>query len=101
MKAPDASVGNTENFTFQARALLDQVAGVAESLPACATFADALRTMEIIQAVVTSVRQLRASDYLSRTPRTGVGLGVVEGVLGGPLLVEDEPVGQAEGGAGN
>ncbi|MFB7998623.1 hypothetical protein ACFC4G_38065 [Streptomyces sp. NPDC056002] len=48
MKAPDASVGNAENFTFQARALLDQVAGVAESLPACATFADALRTMEII-----------------------------------------------------
>ncbi|WP_228044207.1 hypothetical protein [Streptomyces ferrugineus] len=41
----------------QARAFLDQVAGVAEPLPACATFADALRTMEIIQAVVASSRE--------------------------------------------
>ncbi|MFE6756092.1 hypothetical protein ACFVDQ_21225 [Streptomyces sp. NPDC057684] len=47
MEAPGVGGGNAENFTFQARALLDQVAGVAGSLPACATFADALRTMEI------------------------------------------------------
>ncbi|MFJ4821513.1 hypothetical protein [Streptomyces sp. NPDC088801] len=47
---------NGDNFTYQARAFLDQVAGVAEPLPACATFADALRTMEIIQAVVESSR---------------------------------------------
>ncbi|MFB6679237.1 hypothetical protein ACFCWG_43955 [Streptomyces sp. NPDC056390] len=87
MEAPGVGGGSAENFTFLARSLLDQVAGVAESLPACATFADALRTMEIIQAVVTSVRQLRAGDHLSRTPRTSVGLGVVEGVLGGPVLV--------------
>ncbi|MFD4714762.1 hypothetical protein ACFWN5_34515 [Streptomyces sp. NPDC058430] len=50
MEAPVVGGGNAENFTFQARALLDQVAWVAESLPACVTFADALRTMEIIQA---------------------------------------------------
>jgi predicted dehydrogenase len=46
--------GNAEMFTYQARAFLDQVAGVADPIPACATFADALRTMEIIQAVVES-----------------------------------------------
>jgi predicted dehydrogenase len=45
---------NADNFTYQARAFLDQVAGVTEPLPTCATFADALRTMEIIRAVVES-----------------------------------------------
>ncbi|MFF4522812.1 Gfo/Idh/MocA family protein [Streptomyces bluensis] len=54
MEAPGVGGGNAEMFTFQARAFLDQVAGVADPLPACATFADALRTMEIIQAVVDS-----------------------------------------------
>jgi predicted dehydrogenase len=54
MEAPGVGGGNAEMFTYQARAFLDQVAGVADPLPACATFADALRTMEIIQAVVES-----------------------------------------------
>ena len=48
--------GNAEYFTYQARAFLDQVTGVADPLPACASFADALRTMEIIQAVVRSAQ---------------------------------------------
>jgi predicted dehydrogenase len=56
MEAPGVGGGNAEMFTFQARAFLDQVAGVADPLPACASFADALRTMEIIQAVVESDR---------------------------------------------
>jgi len=54
MEAPGVGGGNAEMFTYQARAFLDQVAGVAEPLPACATFADALRTMRIIRAVVES-----------------------------------------------
>ncbi|MBA2813547.1 Gfo/Idh/MocA family oxidoreductase [Streptomyces sp. KM273126] len=54
MEAPGVGGGNAEMFTFQARAFLDRIAGVADPLPACATFADALRTMEIIQAVVDS-----------------------------------------------
>ncbi|WP_033329802.1 hypothetical protein, partial [Streptomyces yerevanensis] len=56
------------------------------------------------------VRQLRPGDDLPRAARTGLGLGVVEEVLGGPVLVErgppaqaqdveGEPVGQAEAGA--
>ncbi|CDR17870.1 Gfo/Idh/MocA family protein [Streptomyces iranensis] len=57
MEAPGVGGGNAEMFTYQARAFLDQVAGVAEPLPPCATFADALRTMEIIQAVVESSRR--------------------------------------------
>ncbi|WP_086565061.1 Gfo/Idh/MocA family protein [Streptomyces africanus] len=56
MEAPGVGAGNADHFTYQARAFLDQVAGVAEPLPACATFADALRTMEIIRAVVESSR---------------------------------------------
>jgi predicted dehydrogenase len=54
MEAPGVGGGNAEMFTYQARAFLDQVAGVPDPIPACATFADALRTMEIIQAVVES-----------------------------------------------
>jgi predicted dehydrogenase len=54
MVAPGVGGGNTENFTYQARAFLDQVAGVADPLPRGATFAEALHTMEIIQAVVRS-----------------------------------------------
>jgi predicted dehydrogenase len=56
MEAPGVGGGNAEMFTYQARAFLDQVAGVADPIPACASFADALRTMEIIQAVVESSR---------------------------------------------
>jgi predicted dehydrogenase len=54
MEAPGVGGGNAEMFTYQARAFLDQVAGAADPLPACASFADALRTMEIIQAVAES-----------------------------------------------
>lgn len=54
MEAPGVGASNADNFTYQARAFLDQVAQVAEPLPACATFANALRTMEIIRAVVQS-----------------------------------------------
>ena len=35
---------------------LDQIAGVADPLPRNATFADGLRSMEIIDAVVRSAR---------------------------------------------
>jgi len=56
MEAAGVGGSNTETFTYQARAFLDQVADVADPIPACATFADALRTMEIIQAVVDSAR---------------------------------------------
>jgi predicted dehydrogenase len=56
MEAPGVGIGNQEAFTYQCRAFLDQVAGTPDPLPANATFADALHTMEIIQAVVRSSR---------------------------------------------
>jgi predicted dehydrogenase len=54
MEAPGVGIGNQEQFNYQARAFLDQIAGVADPLPPNATFADGLRSMEIIQAVVQS-----------------------------------------------
>jgi predicted dehydrogenase len=54
MQAPGVGGGNAEMFTYQCRAFLDQLAGAADPLPANASFADALHTMEIIQAVVRS-----------------------------------------------
>jgi predicted dehydrogenase len=52
MQAPGVGSGNAEMFTYQARAFLDQITRPADPLPPNASFADALHTMEIIQAVV-------------------------------------------------
>jgi predicted dehydrogenase len=46
--------GYAEMFIYQIRAFLGQVMGVADPAPADASFADALHTMEVIQAVVAS-----------------------------------------------
>jgi predicted dehydrogenase len=54
MQAPGVGGGNAEMFTYQARAFLDQIAKPDDPLPPNASFADGLRTMEIIQAVVRS-----------------------------------------------
>ena len=61
MQAPGVGGGNAEMFTYQCRAFLDQITGAADPLPANASFADALHTMEIIQAVVRSARAGGAS----------------------------------------
>ena len=74
MEAPGVGIGNQEAFTYQCRAFLDQIAGTPDSLPANASFADALHTMEIIQAVVRSSRSDGASvDVGSVTSATPVG----------------------------
>jgi predicted dehydrogenase len=54
MEAPGVGIGNQESFVYQARAFLDQIAGTPDPLPANASFADALHTMQIIEAVVRS-----------------------------------------------
>jgi predicted dehydrogenase len=56
MEAPGVGIGNQEQFNYQARAFLDQIAGVADPLPPNASFADGLRSMEIIEAVVRSAQ---------------------------------------------
>ncbi len=61
MQAPGVGGGNAEMFTYQARAFLDQVTRGADPVPPNASFADALHTMEVIQAVVQSSRTGGAS----------------------------------------
>jgi predicted dehydrogenase len=56
MEAPGVGIGNQEQFIYQARAFLDQIAGAPDPLPPNASFADGLRSMEIIQAVVRSAQ---------------------------------------------
>ena len=53
---PVAGVGLTqiEQFTYQAHAFLQQVAGVENGLPKCATFADGYREMRIADAIARS-----------------------------------------------
>lgn len=43
-----------QNFSFQARAFLEQVAGIEGHLEPCATFADGLHTLKVIAAVAES-----------------------------------------------
>ena len=68
MEAAGNGLGNTEHFVYQARAFLDQVAGVADPLPPCASFADGLRTLEIIRAVVRSAESGGAAVPVPTSP---------------------------------
>lgn len=54
MQAPANGAGNAESFAYQARAFLNQIVGITDEAPACATFADGLHTLEVIDAVVRS-----------------------------------------------
>lgn len=59
MSAPGIGFGQNDGFIFQARAFLEEVAGIpeAESWPRNASFAEGLRNMEIIEAVAESARR--------------------------------------------
>ncbi|WP_436325936.1 Gfo/Idh/MocA family protein [Brevibacterium sp. FAM 27836] len=56
MAAPGVGVGQNDGFVFQARAFLDEVAGIAEadSLPRCAPFSDGLHALQVRDAVIDS-----------------------------------------------
>lgn len=54
MDFPGVSYGVGDLFGFQARAFLEQVAGIDGGLPPVATFADGLRDLTIIDAVIRS-----------------------------------------------
>jgi predicted dehydrogenase len=56
MAFPGVGHGNSELFTYQARAFLEQVAGL-KGLPACRSFADGLHTMRVLAGVVSSAEQ--------------------------------------------
>ena len=54
MDFPGVSFGTGDLFGFQARAFLEQVAGIEGGLPPVAGFADGLRDLTIIDAVIRS-----------------------------------------------
>jgi predicted dehydrogenase len=56
MDAPEVGFGQNDAFGYQARAFLEEVAGLseAESLPRCATFDEGVRNMELLGAVAES-----------------------------------------------
>ncbi|WP_080792808.1 Gfo/Idh/MocA family protein [Corynebacterium pacaense] len=59
MDAPGVGVGQNEQFVYQARAFLEEVAGVpeSESLPRNASFAEGLHNMQLIDAVAESAAE--------------------------------------------
>lgn len=56
MAFPGVGHGYNELFTYQARAFLEQVAGL-KGLPPCRSFADGLHTMRVLAGVVSSAEQ--------------------------------------------
>ncbi|HYY77694.1 MAG TPA: Gfo/Idh/MocA family oxidoreductase [Actinomycetes bacterium] len=56
MAFPGVGHGQNDLFTWQARAFLEQVAGL-KGLPPCRSFADGLHTMQVLAGVVESARQ--------------------------------------------
>jgi predicted dehydrogenase len=59
MDAPGVGVGQNEGFVFQARAFLEEVAGIdeADSLPRCASFDEGVHNMEVLAAVARSAAE--------------------------------------------
>lgn len=57
--APGVGVGQNDQFVFQNRAFLQEVAGLPETaaLPYCASFEDGLHNMEILDTVIKSFEQ--------------------------------------------
>ncbi len=64
--APGVNVGQNDQFFFQNRAFLQEVAGLPETaaLPYCANFEDGLHNMEIIEAVIQSGNSNGASTVV-------------------------------------
>ena len=56
MDAPGVGLGQNDGFVYQARAFLEEVAGIdeAESLPRCASFSEGVHNMEVLAAVAES-----------------------------------------------
>ncbi|MBG6084328.1 Gfo/Idh/MocA family protein [Zhihengliuella flava] len=54
MDAPGVGFGQNDAFSYQARAFLDEVAGLETALPPNATFDDGVHNMRILDAVVQS-----------------------------------------------
>jgi len=59
MDAPGVGLGQNDGFVYQARAFLEEVAGLDEaaSLPRCASFSEGVHNMEVLAAVAQSAAQ--------------------------------------------
>jgi predicted dehydrogenase len=68
MDFPGVSYGVGDLFGFQARAFLEQVAGIEGGLPPVASFADGVRDLEIIDAVIASAAAGGATVELPAHP---------------------------------
>lgn len=55
MDTPGVGHGTADMFAYQARAFLDQIAGI-EDLSACASFRDAIHGLEVLEAVSASAK---------------------------------------------
>lgn len=69
MDAPEVGFGHNDSFTYQARAFLEEVAGMApeRSLPRVPDFRAGIRNMEIIEAITESARR---GGAVSKVPAT-------------------------------
>jgi predicted dehydrogenase len=63
MDAPSVGFGQNDAFAYQARAFLEEVAGIpeSESLPRCATFDEGVHNMELLAAVTESAANAGAT----------------------------------------
>lgn len=70
--APGVGVGQNDQFYFQNRAFLAEVAGLEETpaLPFCATFEDGLHNMEVIESVIDSGKSNGASVSVPKASPT-------------------------------
>jgi predicted dehydrogenase len=59
MDAPGVGLGQNDGFVFQARAFLEEVAGIdeADSLPRCASFDEGVHNLEVLAAVARSAAE--------------------------------------------
>ena len=69
MDFPGVGYGQNDLFAFQARAFLEQVAGI-ERLPPCPSFEEGLRNLRLLEAVVASAKS-GGGDVLIDPPPAG------------------------------
>ena len=85
MDAPSVGFGQNDAFAYQARAFLEEVAGIdeASSLPRCATFDEGVHNMELLAAVAESAATSAARRHPTQSTKQGLRmkLGVYNAIL--------------------
>jgi predicted dehydrogenase len=72
MDAPGVGLGQNEGFVYQARAFLEEVAGIdeADALPRCASFDEGVHNLEVLAAVAESAANGGAAIAVEPQPHT-------------------------------